>query len=95
MFGHSLSYAPSPLPRALLCGELVTLVQGSTQGLSCHTLEEVSCPLSHPGVDKGLGSLDVVVEVVSEGLDVGDDLCSSLHSQMAWEENYRCQLRHP
>lgn len=35
-----------------------------------HTLEEVGSPLAHPRVDKSLGSLDVVVEVVAEGLDV-------------------------
>ena len=67
----------------------MTLVKSHTPDSSSHTLQEVGCPLSHPRVDKCFGGFDVVVEVVSEGLDVGDDLCSSLHGQMAREENYR------
>ena len=34
-----------------------------------------------------LGGLDVVVEVVAESLDVGDDLVSSRSLQMAREED--------
>ena len=37
---------------------------------SRHTLEEVGSPLAHPRVNESLGSFDVVVEVVAEGLDV-------------------------
>jgi hypothetical protein len=51
-------------------------------------LEEVRGPLAHPGVDEGLGGLDVVVEVVTESLDVGDDLVSSCSLQMAREKDY-------
>ena len=35
-----------------------------------HTLEEVGCPLAHPRVDERLGRFNVVVEVVSESLDM-------------------------
>jgi hypothetical protein len=34
-----------------------------------------------------LGGFDVIVEIVTEGLDVGDNLISSLSSQMPWEED--------
>jgi hypothetical protein len=38
-------------------------------------------------VDERLGRLDVVVEVIAEGLDVRDDLYSSLGCQMAREQD--------
>lgn len=52
-----------------------------------HTLEEVSRPLAHPRVDKRLGRLNVVMEVVTEGLNVRDDFVSSLLCQMAREKD--------
>jgi 3-hydroxyacyl-CoA dehydrogenase len=55
--------------------------------MSSHTLKEVGRPLAHPGVDEGLGGFDVVVEVVTERLDVRDDLCATLHCQMTREED--------
>ena len=53
-----------------------------------HTLEEVGSPSSHSRMDVSLGSLDVIVEVVAEGLDVRDDLVPPLRSQMTREKDY-------
>lgn len=49
------------------------------------TLEEVGSPLPHSRVDESLGGFDVVVEVVSEGLDVRNDLIPSLFRQVTGE----------
>jgi hypothetical protein len=38
-------------------------------------------------MDVGLGGLDVIVEVVTESLDVGDDFLASLWGEMSREEN--------
>lgn len=57
-----------------------------------HTLQEVCCPPSHTAVDVRFAGLDVVVEVVSECLDVRDDFFSTLRCKMAWEENYSRML---
>jgi hypothetical protein len=35
-----------------------------------HTLKEIGSPLAHPRVDKCFRRLDMVMEVVTEGLDV-------------------------
>jgi hypothetical protein len=37
---------------------------------SQHTLKEIGSPLAHPRVDKCFRCLDMVMEVVTEGLDV-------------------------
>ena len=37
-----------------------------------------------------LGGLDVIVEVVTEGLDVGNDIGHPLRSQMAREQDCYC-----
>ena len=52
-----------------------------------HTLEEVGSPLAHPRVDESFGRLDMVMEVVAESLDVGDDLVSSLVRQVAGKQD--------
>lgn len=49
------------------------------------TLKEVGGPLPHPRVNECFGGFDVVVEIVSEGLDVRNDLLSSLLGQMTRE----------
>jgi len=54
-----------------------------------HTLKEVCSPLAHSCVNEGLGSLDVVMEVVAEGLDVRDNLIAPLLGEMAREEYCR------
>ena len=54
-----------------------------------YTLQEVRRPPPHARVDVGLGSLDMVVEVVAEGLDVGDDIRHPLRREMSGEEHYR------
>lgn len=51
------------------------------------TLKEICCALAHTRVDVGLRGLDVVMEVIAEGLDVRDDLGHSLRSKMPREEN--------
>jgi hypothetical protein len=38
-----------------------------------------------------LGCLDVVMEIISEGLDMRDNLLAPLVRQMAGKENYNCQ----
>ena len=53
------------------------------------TLEEVCGPLAHSCVDESLGSLDVVMEVVAEGLNVRDNLIAPLLGEMAREEYCR------
>lgn len=35
-----------------------------------------------------LGSLDMIVEVVTESLDMRDSLCALLRYQMAWEKDF-------
>lgn len=72
-------------------------------GLLGHTLEEISGTLSHTSVDVGLKSqlnepengrrvthfrcLDVIMEVVAEGLDVGDTIIAALRCQVSREED--------
>lgn len=72
-------------------------------GLLGHTLEEISGTLSHTSVDVGLKSqlnepengrrgthfrcLDVIMEVVAEGLDVGDTIITALGCQVSREED--------
>lgn len=57
-----------------------------------HTLEEVCGPLAHSCVDEGLGSLDVVMEVIAEGLNVRNNLIAPLFGEMTREEHCRGQL---
>jgi hypothetical protein len=45
---------------------MVDMIGGSIQ----HTLKEIGSPLAHPRVDKCFRRLDMVMEVVTEGLDV-------------------------
>jgi hypothetical protein len=52
------------------------------------TLKEVGGALPHPRVDECLGGFDVIVEVVSEGLDVRNNLISSLFRQVTGEQDY-------
>lgn len=58
-----------------------------TGNCSPRTLKEIGSPLAHPRVDERFGRLDVVVEVVTESLDVRDDLRSSVSCQMAREQD--------
>ena len=51
------------------------------------TLEEVSRPAAHSGVDVRLGGLDMVVEIIAESLNVRDDIWHPLWCQMTGEEN--------
>jgi hypothetical protein len=53
-----------------------------------HTLKEIGSPLAHSRVDECLGRLDMVVEVVAEGLDVRDNFGPSLVRQVAGEQDY-------
>lgn len=89
MFVHWQSYVPSPPTRALLFAGLWhdERVNQVTRTTCQHTLEKIGCPLAHSRVNERLGGLDVVVEVVAEGLDVGDDFGSSCSCQMAREED--------
>lgn len=52
------------------------------------TLQKVGRPPPHAAVDVCLASLDVIVEVIPESLDMRDDLFSSLGRKMSWEEHY-------
>lgn len=51
------------------------------------TLQEVGRPSSHAAVNIRLARLDVVVKVIAKGLNVRDDLVSSLFCKMAWEQD--------
>ena len=51
------------------------------------TLQKVCRPPPHPTVNVRLARLDVVVEVVPERLDVGDDFAAALWCEVAWEED--------
>jgi len=50
-------------------------------------LQEIGRPPPHPAVDVRFRGFDVVVEVVAEGLDVGDCLGAPLGGEVAGEEN--------
>ena len=50
-------------------------------------LQEVRGPSPHARVDVGLAGLDVVVEVVAEGLDMGDGLLALGGGEVAGEED--------
>ena len=51
------------------------------------TLEEIRGALAHTRVDISLGCLDVVVEVVSECLDMRNDFALPLRRQVPGEED--------
>ena len=51
------------------------------------TLKKVCGPPSHPGVDVRFAGFDVVMEVVSERLNVRDDLLSALRCEMSREQH--------
>lgn len=72
MFVHWLSCAPFLPPQALLFAELQESQYANKDKnyRRQRTLEEVRRPLAHSRVDERLGGLDVVVEVVTEGLNV-------------------------
>ena len=55
-------------------------------------LQEVGGAPAHAAVDVGFAGLDVVVEVVAEGLDVGDDFFAARWGQVAGEEDWSCML---
>lgn len=50
-------------------------------------LQEIGRPSPHPAVDVRFRGFDMVVEVVAEGLDVGDGLGAPLGGEMPGEEN--------
>lgn len=51
------------------------------------TLQEVGSPPPHARMDVCFAGFDVVVEVISERLDVRNDFCLSLRGKMSWEED--------
>ena len=50
-------------------------------------LQEIRRPPPHPRMDIGLRRLDMVMEIVAEGLDMGDGLGAPLRGEMSWEEH--------
>jgi hypothetical protein len=72
-----------PATRRLpLLGALLCFGPRATQHL-----QEVGGAPAHAAVDVGFAGLDVVVEVVAEGLDVGDDFFAARWGQVAGEED--------
>jgi len=72
-----------PAARRLpLLGALLRFGPRATQHL-----QEVGGAPAHAAVDVGFAGLDVVVEVVAEGLDVGDDFFAARWGQVAGEED--------
>jgi hypothetical protein len=55
-----------------------------------HTLQEIGRPSPHPGVDIRLGGFDVVMEVVSESLNMRNDFLASCVSQVSREQDCSC-----
>jgi hypothetical protein len=55
-------------------------------------LQEIGGAPAHAAVDVGFAGLDVVVEVVAEGLDVRDDFFAARWGQVAGEEDWPCML---
>lgn len=53
----------------------------------CLTLEEISSSLSHSRVDVCLRCLDVVVEIITESLDVRNDIGHALRSKVSREKD--------
>jgi hypothetical protein len=51
------------------------------------TLQEVGCSLPHPRVDICFRGLDVIMEIVSERLDVRDDVGHPLRGEVAGEQD--------
>jgi hypothetical protein len=90
MSGRSPSCAPSPRCLAALAGGLgkVSIRIRRRTDHAPLTLQKVGGALAHAGVYVRLGRLDVVVEVVAEGLDVGDDVGHALRREVAREEDY-------
>lgn len=80
-----------PFPRSLgVRGATLCSCQYTNHIDACRiglTLQEVCGSLPHSGVDVCFGSLDVVVEVVSESLNVGDDRRHLLGGEVPWEED--------
>jgi hypothetical protein len=60
---------------------------------SVEDLEEVCCPLTHSSVNICLGRLDVVMKIVTEGLDVRDIFVASLRSQVSREKDYELSVK--
>lgn len=52
------------------------------------TLQEIRGAATHSGVNVRLGRFDVVVEVIAEGLDVADNVLSSLPCKVSGKQNY-------
>ena len=52
---------------------------------SVEHLQEVRRSPSHSRMDVGFAGFDVVVEVISERLNVRDVVCSTVTLEMAWE----------
>jgi hypothetical protein len=50
-------------------------------------LQEISGAPAHAAVDVGFAGLDVVVEVVAEGLDVRDNFLAARGGEVAGEED--------
>jgi hypothetical protein len=51
-------------------------------------LQEIGGAPAHAAVDVGFAGLDVVVEVVAEGLDVRDDFFAAGWGEVAGEEDW-------
>lgn len=69
--------------RLPLLSTLLSLRPRATQDL-----QEIGGAPAHAAVDVGFAGLDVVVEVVAEGLDVGDDFFAARWGQVAGEEDW-------
>ena len=50
-------------------------------------LQEIRRPSSHPRMDVRLRRLDMVMEIVAEGLDMGEGIGAPLRGEMSWEEH--------
>ena len=73
-----------PAARRLpLLGALLCFGSRATQHL-----QEVGGAPAHAAVDVGFAGLDVVVEVVAEGLDVRDDFFAAGWGEVAGEEDW-------
>lgn len=89
---HLPSSALSPPSLVSLFAELQqTISKPSTfkAGITRRTLQEVGSPPPHARMDVCFAGFDVVVEVISECLDMRNDFCLSLWGEMSWEEDYR------
>ena len=77
MYGQGIYLRLDPEGPATGCLALLFLGLWSS---TAQYLQEVGGPLSHSRVDISLGGLDVIVEVVAEGLNVRDDIGHALSS---------------